>query len=131
MRIFDILRRTREPALSANRCTVSFDEIGVVCRRPDGQAESVGWADLRAVLIRTTSEGPFVDDVFWVLVGAKGGCVVPSESAGVQQFMERLQRLPGFDNRAVTAAMCCTADKDFLCWVCEEDKKSLEDNGPR
>jgi len=128
MGFFDFLRRPKKTSPPSNGFSVEFDEAEVICRRSDGHEESVRWADLRAVLIRTTSDGPFVDDVFWVLAGEKGGCVVPSESAGVQELMERLQQLPGFDDQAVIAAMCCASDKEFLCWTCEEPRKFPEEN---
>jgi len=56
-----------------------------------------------------------LDDVFWVLVGESGGCVVPSESDGADNLLSRLQKLPGFDNEALISAMGCTEDRKFLC----------------
>ena len=95
---------------------VEFDEEGVVRRLPDGGSERVRWEDLREVVIVTTDEGPFVDDVFWMLVGDHGGCAVPSESTGFEALMGRLQRLPGFDNDAVIRAMMSTDNASFVCW---------------
>ena len=95
---------------------VEFDEEGVVRRLPDGGSERVRWEDLREVVIVTTDEGPFVDDVFWMLVGDHGGCAVPSESPGFEALMGRLQRLPGFDNDAVIRAMMSTENASFVCW---------------
>lgn len=108
---FDFLRR-----LSPRRATVTFDEDAVTCRRRRGLVEAVRWADLRAVAIRTTDAGPAVDDVFWVLDGGASGCVVPSEAEGMDLLLQRLQRLPGFDNPAVIQAMSCTDNQEFLCW---------------
>lgn len=111
----DFLRR-RRPILS--RPVVLSDDEAVTCVRPGGHTESVAWADLAAVLIRTTSGGPFVDDLFWVLVaqGAASGCVVPSEAEGRDRLLNRLQLLPGFDSGAVILAAQCTDDRSFLCW---------------
>jgi hypothetical protein len=78
--------------------------------------ESVRWSDLEIVSIQTTDRGPAVDDVFWVLGGNESGCVVPSESEGMDLLLPRLQRLPGFDNKAVIAAMACAENREFLCW---------------
>lgn len=101
---------------SPRRTTVEFDENAVTCRRFGGLVESVRWDELKAVLIMTTGAGPLLDDVFWVLVGESGGCVVPSESAGADNLLLRLQKLPGFDNEALISAMRCTEDRKFLCW---------------
>ena len=74
------------------------------------------WSDLRAVLVKTTADGPAVDDLFWVLLGEKTGCVVPSEARGTDKLLERLQKLPGFDNDAAIQAMACNDECEFLCW---------------
>ncbi|GAB2702505.1 hypothetical protein [Nocardia thraciensis] len=82
----------------------------------NGRIEEVAWHDLSEVRIITTADGPFADDVFFVLIGAKGnGCVVP-HSAADTAFLLRLQRLPGFDNAKVIEAMGSVTDRQFLVW---------------
>jgi len=114
MGLFDFLRR-RSPTRPA-QSMVSFDDESVTCRRPGGLVETVRWSDLRAVIIETTDQGPFVDDVFWILVGETSGCVVPSEAEGMNRLLERLQRLPSFDNETLIAAMSSMENRRFLCW---------------
>ncbi len=98
------------------RVTVSFDDESVICRRPGGLVETVRWSDLQVVFIQTTDDGPAVDDVFWVLGGSDSGCVVPIEADGIELLLERLQRLPSFDNNAVIHAMSCAENREFVCW---------------
>lgn len=98
------------------RGRVTFDERGVVFEGADGRREGIVWRELRAVTVITTDEGPWRDDVFWLLEGAEGGCVVPSEAEGMPEFLERLQRLPGFNNQTVIAAMGCAQNGRFACW---------------
>ena len=95
---------------------VLVSDADIVCTRPDGTVERVAWADLNKIEIVTTSEGPMVPDVFWVLHGSGGGCAVPQGATGEAQLLERLQALPGFDNAAVIEAMTCSSDRRFLCW---------------
>ena len=76
----------------------------------------VRWSELQTVSIQTTDAGLAVDDVFWVLAGEETGCVVPSESEGMDRLMERLQRLPEFDYCAAISAMSSTENRTFLCW---------------
>ena len=82
----------------------------------DGRTEEIRWDDLREVGIITTDAGPYVDDVFWVLLGDEGGCVVPSEAEGSAELLKRLQELPGFDDGAVIRAMVCTDNERFVVW---------------
>jgi hypothetical protein len=117
MGLFDFLRKPKtghSPAPAS--AVVRFDEEAVTCTRRNGHTESVRWSELRAVLIQTTADGPAVDDLFWVLVGREGGCVVPSEAQGCDRLLERLQRLPGFDNEAAIQASTCVEERSFLCW---------------
>ncbi|WP_327143940.1 hypothetical protein [Nocardia sp. NBC_01327] len=82
----------------------------------NGRVEEVAWTELAEVRLITTADGPFAEDVFFVLIGATGkGCVVP-HSAADTAFLARLQALPGFDNDKVVEAMLSTADRQFLVW---------------
>jgi hypothetical protein len=113
----DFLRkRAAAPGPAPASAVVRFDEEGVTCVRRDWHAEGVRWPDLRAVLIQTMAAGPVADDLIWVLVGREGGCVVPGEAQGCDRLLERLQQLPGFDNRAVIEASSCVEDRTFVCW---------------
>lgn len=97
---------------------VRFDEEGVLCTRPGGAREFVSWRDLGAVIIETNDTGPFGTDVFWLLLGegGKSGCVIPQGADGETELLDRLQKLPGFDSRAVIEAMSSTEDQRYLCW---------------
>ena len=77
-------------------------------------------SELNEVAIVTTADGPFVDDVMWVLSGTSCGCLVPSETEGMQALLGRLQQLPSFNNEAVIEAMGCCSNARFVCWRREE-----------
>jgi len=87
----------------------------IIYHQPDGTLCSVSWESLRAVLIETTDEGPFVEDVWWILIDAEGHCIIPQE-AGTEPLLARLQQLPDFDNDTVIAAMASVENQRFLCW---------------
>ena len=102
---------------------VVFDSEAVRCHRPGDKDESIMWTDLDAVLIETTDEGPFVPDVFWLLLckDMKSGCVIPQGATGEEQLLDELQkRLPAFDNQAMIAAMTSTENQRFLIWQRQE-----------
>lgn len=96
--------------------SVTITADAIVCRHLHGLVETVSWAELRAVLLETNDQGPFAIDVFWILVGERGGCVVPQGAAGAAELLARLQQLDGFDNEAVIQAMMSTDNQRFLCW---------------
>ena len=97
--------------------SIEVDERGAR-RLEDGVlVGQVVWDDLVGVDIVTTDAGPYLEDVFFVLHGKDGkGCVVPQEIAVANALLERLQKLPGFDNGKVIAAMSCAENARFVCW---------------
>ena len=96
---------------------LEVDESGVHRMLAD-RMESVTWSDLTEVSIVTTSEGPFAEDVFFMLQGAgNSGVLVPQSLAVEHHLLESLQaRLPEFNNEAVIEAMGCTDDRRFVVW---------------
>jgi hypothetical protein len=97
---------------------VTFTSEEVVRVRPGGIEERIRWDDLHEVVILTTDEGPWLEDVFFLLIASDGksGCAVPQSSDGCKELLERLQQLPGFDNKAVINAMGSASNAKFLCW---------------
>jgi len=77
---------------------VTFDEVAVTHRPASGPPRTVRWADLRRVIIETNHDGPAVNDLFWILHSDPGGCVVPGDTEGCIELLERLMELPGFDH---------------------------------
>lgn len=96
---------------------VEFDDSGVSRHLSSGATERVSWENLQEVGIITTSDGPMMEDVYWMLVGPGGeqGCAIPG---GLMQegLLTRLQALPGFDSMVVIEAMGCASDASFTCW---------------
>jgi hypothetical protein len=109
--MFSIFKKNKKIPAS-----VEVNEKYVIHTRSNGQVEIVTWDEMRAVMIETTADGPFETDVFWILVGKDNGCVIPTGTNGEEKLLDRLQKLPGFDNQAMIDAMCCTENKRFLCW---------------
>ena len=106
------------PIQPESRIVVHVSDTEVRCERPDGRVESVTWNDLQAVIIETTDAGPIGADVFWILAGTStsSGCVIPQGATGDSALLERLQKLPGFDNEAFIRSMTSTDNEKFLCW---------------
>src|SRR5687768_13148939 len=110
--MFDFLKRKPSPVPS-----LVIDDRGVRRDLGDGTVEEVAWEDLVEVQIVTTDEGPFVDDVFFLLAGSGGkGVCVPQGAPGSEPLLGRLQTLPAFDNDAVIRAMGCSENARFVCW---------------
>lgn len=95
---------------------IQMNDLQVSCHRPDGTIECVRWDDLQRVSVLTTNDGPWAPDVFWLLHGEHGGCLIPQGATGDTELLERLQQLPGFDNKVFMNAMGSTEEAIFTCW---------------
>lgn len=97
---------------------VLLAEDTVVFRGPKGREESIRLDELSEVSIVTTDEGPYRDDVFFLLarLDPESGLAIPQSAEGCSELLARLQQLPGFDNQAVIQAMGSTTEAKFVCW---------------
>jgi hypothetical protein len=105
---------------NAQSRTVSVDDTGVRRQLADGSEEAVTWSELSAVVVRVIPEGPWKEDVFFMLAGNDGkGTAIPSGDPAADALIERLQTLPGFDNEKFIEAMTTDADEAYVVWSAE------------
>ena len=102
--------RRRQPSI-----VITEDSITGAAPGSGGGTETIRWDELTEVRVTTTSEGPFTEDVFFVMLAGDRSCIVPQSKAS-DEFVGRLQELPGFDNRQMAVAMTSTTDAEFVCW---------------
>lgn len=121
------LFRRRHEALPQRRSMspvcVHHDEKTITVDDGAGGISSLAWADLGSVTVLTTSAGPFVTDLFWILSDREGRTTVtvPMDASGEHALLLAMQaRLPGFDNMAVVEAMSSTDGGVFQIWPAEE-----------
>jgi hypothetical protein len=98
--------------------TLTVNEWGVT-RIVGERRDAVAWSDLTAVRIRTTSDGPVAEDMFFVFDGGDGkGCVVPNRLAVKTRLLTALQeRLPDLDNKEVARAAGVCTEASFTIWT--------------
>jgi len=89
------------------------DELIVIFK--NGNLENHFFKDLKKVAIITTDQGPFVDDVFW-LMHFKNIIMIPQGCPGEEKLLERIQRLPSFNNEQIIKAMSCSENETFVVW---------------
>jgi len=113
VRLRSLVHGTRPAELGA---TVIDDE-GVRRQLGMGREEVIRWVEVNEIAIVTTSEGPWCEDLYFLLIGDSAGCAVPCADA--ESLWEHFSRLPGFDEScymvAITA-MGSTDDQSFQVW---------------
>lgn len=96
---------------------VTVNDTGVTCQYSEGDVEWVSWDKLEAVVIETTAWGPWCEDFHYYLEGEDGlGCCISLGKSIETDLLERLSRLPGFDQDAHRAAVASTDFQEFVCW---------------
>lgn len=70
------------------------------------------------IRIITTADGPWAEDVYFVLETEDGkGCVVPHDAAFRTKLLEEIQlRCRGVDDKRVIDAMGTTNSASFVIW---------------
>ncbi len=96
----------------------SVDDSGFTEVLPDGRqcGKTHLWSDVLHVGILTTDDGPWFDDVFFVIRTKTGDLCIASEDAQAKNLLEQFGRLPGFQWEKVVEAMGSTNDASFACW---------------
>lgn len=77
----------------------------LACEHPRREREAVPWGEIHEIVLITTTEGPFIPDMWLIFVGDGTGCSIPMEADGCHQLWEEIEtRFPGFDFQAITDA---------------------------
>ena len=114
----DRARRGKQPYQAANpdyEVRYTADEIQLKFPK-ETSPRILLWKDLEVVMIKTTDQGPFVPDCFWILKTSHRTEVFPMHSVGDPEFLKRLGELPRFDPIKVVQAMGSAKNAEFLCW---------------
>lgn len=118
--------KPREMAPINRVAEVTSDSQTLNFRWARGSTASVALNEVRRILIRTTDQGPFDDDVFFIVETSGKNFVIPQAAAGASQLLKHFQQLLGFNNEAVINSMGCTDNKEFVCW----EREWLRTGGP-
>lgn len=78
--------------------------------------ELIGWERVEQVAIRTTADGPFGEDLFWMIGLADGLVELPSMLVDGEGMHAMQDALPGFDNLKCILAMGSTDERIFTIW---------------
>ena len=89
---------------------ISGDEIHI--HRPDGTTDAIDLNYLRKVIVMTNDSGPWDYDVWFILEGSKSKVEFPLETNGLEEVLNVLRKLEGFELRGMNSA----ENASFECW---------------
>ena len=115
-RLFDLLLKPLAVFARIFRSDYSFDGEALVVKRPFNKPVPILIDEFDEIGIETTSQGPFIEDVFWILKQGRVKLRIGDPHPVFQLLMERFRSLDGFDWKPFTEAMSCVEDRYFVCW---------------
>jgi hypothetical protein len=72
---------------------------------------------LARVTAMTNSQGPWAEDLFWVLEEDGGNTIsIPNSAAGADNLFDAFSALPGVDFAAATRALGSTQNDSYVIW---------------
>jgi hypothetical protein len=95
---------------------VWFEDQQVWVQWPSKEPESIKWDAIIRIAIETNDQGPFVEDVYWLLASKEKVISYPNEATGTEEMLKRLQEIPTFNNERLIDAMTCTDNQTFILW---------------
>lgn len=112
-----LLRRIFRRPPRIHPLLVTVDEEGVWLRNEkDGAEKRLLWSDVLQIVIETTDEGPWLEDMYYIFYSSSEPFVVPSESRGVSELVSKIAGLPGFDQAQHFSAVGSSENRQFLVW---------------
>jgi hypothetical protein len=94
---------------------VTVTDLNLTCTHPKRPTEVIRWDHVEQITLVTTSDGPFLPDLWYVFSGVEVGCSVPSEAKGFDQLWEIFKlRFPEIDYEAMISAR--TGETKKVIW---------------
>jgi hypothetical protein len=96
---------------------LQITDEGVLRKLARGDSEYVRWTELREVSIVVTQGVNLSEEYFFVLAGTgTSGVLIGQHLAAKHDLLSHLGKLPGFDHRAIAAAMASSVNQRFVLW---------------
>jgi hypothetical protein len=93
-----------------------MDGQAIIMKRPFSRPFSVKIDEFDEIGVETTDQGPFVEDVFWILKRGTMRIRIGDPHPVFKVLMDRVGSLEGFDWRPFIEAQSCGDNRYFLCW---------------
>ena len=83
---------------------------------PKRDEEKIKWNEIEEIKMINTDEGPFLPDVWLVLIGKDKGCSIPQGSEGWDKVYDIVSKYDGFNFEKVIESASCTDNATFDLW---------------
>jgi hypothetical protein len=116
MSFFDIFKQ-KAPKNPEDDFTIIITELYVRVEHPQATTSEIQWSDIQLIKLVNTDQGPWLPDIWLILMGNEMNCVIPHGAKNFDEVIERISKYEGFDNDAIGRSMCCTENAEFVLWA--------------
>jgi hypothetical protein len=116
MGIFDLFKRKKRKDPEED-FVVTITDVFVKVEYPKWEAAQVSWEDIREIKLINTDAGPVMPDIWLVLIGENGKCIVPHGARRFDEIYDIIAKYKGFNNENFIKSMTCTDNTEFILWV--------------
>jgi hypothetical protein len=116
MGIFDLFKpRKRKNPEDDFVVTITDDYVKV--EYPGWETTQISWEDILEIKLINTDAGPVMPDIWLVLIGENGKCIVPHGAKGFDEIYDIIAKYKGFNSENFGKSMTCTNNVEFLLWA--------------
>ena len=83
---------------------------------PNRKEEQISWIEVEEIKLINTDEGPFLPDVWMLLIGNGKSCSIPQGSEGWNKVYNIVSKYEGFNFENVIKSASCTDNEIFELW---------------
>ncbi len=91
-------------------------DVYVKVTHPKRKTEQIDWNEIEEIKLINTDEGPFLPDVWLILMGNGKGCSIPQGSDGWNKVYEIVSKYDGFNFENVIKSASCADNETFELW---------------
>lgn len=95
-------------------------EVYVKVTHPKRKDEQIDWDEIEEIKMVNTDEGPFLPDVWLILIGNGKGCSIPQGSEGWTKVYGIVSKYEGFNFENAIKSATCTHNEVFDLWKREK-----------
>lgn len=95
---------------------VELTEKTIIVTHPIRPTEQIDWNDIEEIKLANTDEGPFLTDVWLLLMGNGKRCSIPQGSEGWDKVYNIVSKYDEFNFENVIKSASCTGNQIFKLW---------------
>lgn len=115
-KIFDSKKEDTNKKQPEDYYETEITDVYVKVTHPKRKTEQIDWNEIEEIKLINTNEGPFLPDVWLILMGNGKGCSIPQGSDGWDKVYDIVSKYDGFNFENVIKSASCTNNETFELW---------------